>query len=162
MAHQRRCRLWCPWCSAPWGRRQLPTKETPWKSEQTSSKKGLMLDTTPKPPVKKQRTGSPSSDWGDDSEHSDVSKNKKKKKKKKEKKEQKSAATTASDLETDETEEQQEKTPTGKEVETQATGTRTVPGEPQHLPAQSTTTGQQQPHWVPRVPHHVGRLWLLH
>ena len=52
-------------------------------------------------PEKKQWTGSPSSDWGDDSEHSDVSKNKKKKKKKKE---QKSAATAASDLEADETE----------------------------------------------------------
>ena len=34
--------------------RETPTKETPWKSEQTLSKKGLMLDTTPEPPVKKQ------------------------------------------------------------------------------------------------------------
>ena len=34
--------------------RETPTKETPWKSEQTPSKKGLTLDTTPKPPVKKQ------------------------------------------------------------------------------------------------------------
>ena len=39
----------------------------------------------------------------------------------------------------------------GKEVETRAAGTRTVLGEPQHLPAQSTTAGQQQPHQVPRV-----------
>ena len=34
--------------------RETPTKETPRKSEQTPSKKGLMPDTTPKPPVKKQ------------------------------------------------------------------------------------------------------------
>ena len=86
--------------------RETPTKETPWKSEQMPSKKGLMLDTTPKPPVKKQRTGSHSSDRGDDSEHGDASENKKKKK---EKKERKSAATAASDSEADETEEQQEK-----------------------------------------------------
>ena len=43
-----------------------------------------------------------------------------------------------------------------KEVETRATGTCTVPGEPQHLPAQSTTAGQRQPHRVPGVPHHGG------
>ena len=67
--------------------RETPTKETPRKSEQTPSKKGLMPDTTPEPPIKKQRTGSPSSDQGDDSKHGDMSKNKKKKKKKKEKKE---------------------------------------------------------------------------
>ena len=34
--------------------REAPTKETPWKSKQTPSKKGLTPDTTPKPPVKKQ------------------------------------------------------------------------------------------------------------
>ena len=34
--------------------RETPTKETPQKSEQTPSKKGLMPDTTPEPPVKKQ------------------------------------------------------------------------------------------------------------
>ena len=49
-----------------------------------------------------------------------------------------------------------------KEVEARATGTCMVLREPQHLPAQSTTTGRQQPHQVPRVPHHGGRLWLLH
>ena len=86
--------------------RETPTKETPWKSEKMPSKKGLTLDTAPESPVKKQWTGSPSRDWGDDSDHGDVSENKKKKK---EKKEQKSAATTASDSEADETEEQQEK-----------------------------------------------------
>ena len=86
--------------------RETPTKETPWNSEQTPSKKGLMPDTTPKPPIKKQWTGSPSSDGGDDSKHGDASENKKKKK---EKKERKSAATAASDLEANETEEQQEK-----------------------------------------------------
>ena len=89
--------------------RETPTKETPQKSKQTPSKKGLMLDTTPEPPVKKQRTSSPSSDQGNDSEHGDASENKKKKKKKKEKKERKSVATTASDSEAEETEEQQEK-----------------------------------------------------
>ena len=89
--------------------RETPTKETPQKSEQTLSKKDLMPDTTSQPPVKRQWTGSPSSNWGDDSEHGDMGKNKKKKKKKKEKKERKSAATVASDSETDETEEQQEK-----------------------------------------------------
>ena len=41
--------------------RETPTKETPWKSEETPSKKGLTPDTTPEPPVKKQRTGLPSS-----------------------------------------------------------------------------------------------------
>ena len=86
--------------------RETPTKETPRKSEQMLSKKGLTLDTTPEPPIKKQQTGSPSSDWGDDSEHGDTSENKKKKK---ENKERKSAATAASNSEADETEEQQEK-----------------------------------------------------
>ena len=81
--------------------RETPTKETPQKSEQMPSKKGLTPDTTPKPPVKKQQISSPSSDQGDDSEHGDMSENKKKKKKKKEKKEQKSVATAASDLEAD-------------------------------------------------------------
>ena len=89
--------------------KETPTKETPRKSEQTPSKKGLTPDITPEPPVKKQQTGSLSSDRGDDSEHGDVSENEKKKKKKKEKKEQKSAATAASDSEAEETEEQQEK-----------------------------------------------------
>ena len=60
-------------------------------------------------------------------------------------------ATAASDSEADET---AGEPPTGKEMETRATGTHTVPGEPQHLPAQSTTMGRQQPHRVPRVPHH--------
>ena len=64
--------------------RETPTKQTPRKSEQTPPKKDLMPDTTPKPPVKKQWTGSPSSDQGDDSEHGDASENKKKKKEKKE------------------------------------------------------------------------------
>ena len=86
--------------------RETPTKETPRKSEQTPSKKDLMPDTTSEPPVKKQRTSSPSSDWGDDSEHGNASENKKKKK---EKKERKSVATIASNSEADETEEQQEK-----------------------------------------------------
>ena len=44
--------------------KETPRKETPRKSEQTPSKKGLMTDTTPEPPVKKQRTGSLSSDRG--------------------------------------------------------------------------------------------------
>ena len=89
--------------------KETPTKETPQKSKQMPSKKGLMPYTTPEPPVKKQRTGLLSSNRGDDSEHGNASENKKKKKKKKEKKERKSAATTASDSEAEETEEQQEK-----------------------------------------------------
>ena len=89
--------------------RETPTKETPWKNEQIPSKKDLTPDTTSEPPVKKQRTGSPSSNRGDDSKHGDAGENKKKKKKKKEKKERRSVATVASDSETDETEEQQEK-----------------------------------------------------
>ena len=89
--------------------KETPTKETPQKSEQTPSKKGLTPDTTPEPPVKKQQTSSLSSNWGDDSKHGNMSENKKKKKKKKEKKELKSAATAASDSEAEETEEQQEK-----------------------------------------------------
>ena len=44
--------------------RETPTKETPRKGEQMPSKKGLTPDTTPEPPVKKQRTGSPSSNRG--------------------------------------------------------------------------------------------------
>ena len=86
--------------------KETPTKETPWKSEQMPSKKGLMPDTTPEPPIKKQQTGSLSSDRGDDSKQGDMSENKKKKK---EKKERKSAAIAASDSEAEETEEQQEK-----------------------------------------------------
>ena len=89
--------------------RETPTKETLWKGEQTPSKEDLTLDTTSEPPVKKQQTGSLSSNRGDDSEHGDMSENKKKKKKKMEQKEQRSSATVASDSEADETEEQQEK-----------------------------------------------------
>ena len=65
--------------------RETPTKETSQKSKQIPSKKDLMPDTTSEPPVKKQPTGSPSSNWGHDSEHGDMSKNKKKKKKKEKK-----------------------------------------------------------------------------
>ena len=89
--------------------RETPTKETPGKSEQTPSKKNLTPDTTFELTVKKQRTGSLSSDRGNDSNHGNASKNKKKKKKRKEKKEQNSLATVASDSEADEMEEQQEK-----------------------------------------------------
>ena len=53
--------------------RETPTKETPQKSEQTPSKKDVMPDTSFELPVKKQRTGSVSSDRGDDSEHGDIS-----------------------------------------------------------------------------------------
>ena len=62
--------------------REIPTKETPQKSEQTPSKNYLMPDTTSEPPVKKQQTGSPSSNQGDDSEHGDMGEIKKKKEKK--------------------------------------------------------------------------------
>ena len=63
--------------------RETPTKETTQKSEQTLPKKDLMPDTIPEPPVKKQQTGLPSSDWGDDSKHGDASKNKKRRRKRK-------------------------------------------------------------------------------
>ena len=39
--------------------RETPTKKTPRKSEQTPSKKDLMLDTTSQPPVKRQHISSP-------------------------------------------------------------------------------------------------------
>ena len=64
--------------------KEMPTKQTPQKNEQTPSKKDLTPDTTSEPPVKKQRTSSLSSNWGNDSKHGDMSDNKKKKKKEKE------------------------------------------------------------------------------
>ena len=42
--------------------KDTPEKDTPKKGEQTPGKKILMPDKSTEPPVKKQRTGSPSSD----------------------------------------------------------------------------------------------------
>ena len=79
----------------------------PKKGEQMPSKKILMPDKSAEPPLKKQRTGSPGSDRGSETDHSKTDKSKKKKKRKK--KEPKSEPTMATDSETEETEEQQEK-----------------------------------------------------
>ena len=86
--------------------KNTPVKDTPKKGEQMLAKKLLMPDKFAEPPVKKQRTGSPSSDRGSETDHDRVEKSKKKKKRKK--KEPKSEPTVATDSET-ETEERQEK-----------------------------------------------------
>ena len=87
--------------------KDTPKKDTPKKGEQMPAKKLLMPDKSTEPPVKKQWTGSPSSDWGSETDHDKADKSKKKKKRKK--KEPKSKPTVATDSETEETEEQQEK-----------------------------------------------------
>ena len=87
--------------------KDTPKKDTPKKGEQTPGKKILMPDKSTELPVKKQRTGSPSSNQGSETDHGKTDKSKKKKKRKK--KEPKSEPTVATDLETEETEEQQEK-----------------------------------------------------
>ena len=85
-------------------KKDTPKKDTPKKGEQTLGKKILKPDKSTKPPIKKQRTGSPSSDQGSETNHGKTDKSKKKKKRKK--KEPKSEPTMATDSET---EEQQEK-----------------------------------------------------
>ena len=87
--------------------KDIPMKDTPKKGEQTADKKILMPDKSTEPPVKKQQTGSRSSDRGSETNHGKTDKSKKKKKRKK--KEPKSKPTMATDSETEETEEQQEK-----------------------------------------------------
>ena len=87
--------------------KDVPTKDTPKKGEQTLAKKPLTPDKSTELPVKKQWTGSPSSDRGSETDHDKVDKSKKKKKRKQ--KEPKSERTMATDSETEETEEQQEK-----------------------------------------------------
>ena len=88
-------------------KKDTPKKDTPKKGEQTPGKKILTPDKSTELPVKKQRTSSPSSDRGSETDHGKTDKNKKKKKRKK--KEPKSEPTVATDLETEKTEEQQEK-----------------------------------------------------
>ena len=85
-------------------KKDAPKKDTPKKGEQMPSKKILMPDKSAEPPVKKQWTGSPSSDRGSETDHCRTDNSKKKKKRKK--KEPKSEPTMATDSET---EEQQEK-----------------------------------------------------
>ena len=87
--------------------KDTPKKDTPKKGEQTPAKKLLTPDKSAELPVKKQQTGSPSSDRGSETDHNRAEKSKKKKKRKK--KEPKSEPTVATYLETEETEEQQEK-----------------------------------------------------
>ena len=87
--------------------KDTPKKDTPKKGEQMPAKKLLTPDKSTEPPVKKQWTGSPSSDRGSETDNDKADKSKKKKKRKK--KEPKSELTVATDLETEETEGQQEK-----------------------------------------------------
>ena len=82
-------------------------KDTPKKGEQMPAKKLLMPDKSAELPIKKQWTGSPSSDRGSETDHNREEKSKKKKKRKK--KEPKSEPTMATDLKAEETEERQEK-----------------------------------------------------
>ena len=70
-------------------------KDTPKKGEQMLSKKNLTPDKSTEPPIKKQWTGSPSSDRGSETNHGKTDKSKKKKKRKK--KEPKSEPTVATD-----------------------------------------------------------------
>ena len=83
--------------------KNTPVKDTPKKGEQMPSKKLLMLDKSAEPPIKKQWTGSPSSEWESKTDHDKAEKSKKKKK------EPKSKPTVATDSEAEETEERQEK-----------------------------------------------------
>ena len=87
--------------------KDTPKKDTPKKGEQMPAKKLLMPDKSTELPIKKQWTGSSSSDRGSKTDHNKADKSKKKKKRKK--KEPKSEPTVATDSETEETEEQQEK-----------------------------------------------------
>ena len=87
--------------------KDTPKKDTPKKGEQIPGKKILTSDKSTELPIKKQQTGSPSSDQGSETNHGKTDKSKKKKKRKK--KEPKSEPTVATDSETKETEEQQEK-----------------------------------------------------
>ena len=80
-------------------------KDTPKKGEQTPAKKLLTPDKSTELPMKKQWTGSPSSDQGSKTDQDRAEKNKKKRKKK----EPKSKPTMVADSETEETEEWQEK-----------------------------------------------------
>ena len=63
--------------------KDTPKKDTPKKGEQTLAKKLLMPDKSTEPPIKKQQTGSPSSDRGSETDHGKTDKSKKKKKRKK-------------------------------------------------------------------------------
>ena len=87
--------------------KDTPKKDTPKKGEQMQAKKLLTPDKSTELPIKKQWTGSPSSDQWSETDHDKADKSKKKKKRKK--KEPKSKPTMATDLETEETKEQQEK-----------------------------------------------------
>ena len=105
-------RLW-------WDERDLPafvqesenkpsrTEPVMWELAYIMTYFDTQRDLSAEPPIKKQWTSSPSSDWGSETNHGMTHKSKKKKKRKK--KEPKSEPTMATDSETEETEEQQEK-----------------------------------------------------
>ena len=108
-------------------KKDTPKKDIPKKGEQMLSKKILMPDKSTEPLVKKQWTGSPSSDRGSETDRGRVDKSKKKKKRKK--KEPKSEPTVVTDSETEETE-AAGKMPVGEEVEGGAAGAEGLPWEP--------------------------------
>ena len=85
--------------------KNTPMKDTPKKGEQMLAKKLLMPDMSAELPIKKQQTGSPSSERESKTDHNTAENSKKKKKKKKPKNE----PTMATDSEAEETEERQEK-----------------------------------------------------
>ena len=87
--------------------KNTPVKDTPREGKQMLAKKLLMPDKSAELPIKKQWTGSPSSERESETDHNGAEKSKKKKKKKK--REPKSEPTVATDLEAEETEEKQEK-----------------------------------------------------
>ena len=86
--------------------KDTPVKDMPAKGDLAPSKKVLTPDQSVEPPIKKQCTGSPSSEWESETDHRKGGKNKQKKKKKKK---VKSDPIMVSDSEMEETEEQQEK-----------------------------------------------------
>ena len=73
-------------CSRGPSPKNTPTKDTPTKDKGrgrlTPTKKMLTPDNTVEPPVKKQHTGSPSSEWESETKNGKAEKKKKKKKKK--------------------------------------------------------------------------------
>ena len=93
-------------CSGGLSPKNTLTKDTPVKDKGRDAlmpiKKTLMLNKTGEPLVKKQHTGSPSSEWESESEGGGAEKKKKKKKRK-----VKSNPVMVTDSEMEETEEQQ-------------------------------------------------------
>ena len=61
--------------------KNMPVKDTPKKSKQTPAKKLLTPDKSAELTIKKQQTGSPSSEWETETDHDGVEKSKKRRKK---------------------------------------------------------------------------------